>query len=777
MLLQRKQQKGMALIFVMIAIVVILAALGIVMTNVQSAKHDTDNAYAIITVEEAAQAGVDMAVTRLWSDYIANNGNTTGNWASFRYYLDNVLQIPKNEDLNFNGVRDADEAGNGDAVFDQYPTGYNNRGWAMPGFPKDLLDPSTQRVLATVDSVHIGRYDGVSVATLTVTATASFQGRSRSAVQVLSIGGSAWPGTQFAILANNISCILCHAEFKSLPMEINTDPTKYGTFDRIKIAALESMLVRKTEAYSNIAGTIYTRGRVYDQNLSEYTASGLAASTFKSYNFRTDNGKIIQNSSGAMSQVSLVNATSNPQGDLNQFANLYMNYPSASDAQTDGPLPQSFPAPYPDENENRLVDDSEFDVIVNSANGRIDFEYGPDAPAGGAITSGVAFGVPTGGAYSDTTLPTASNSALNSLESTGSYDGNLILVGTDDDPIIIDRTVAVDGDLVIKGPIRGYGQILVRGNAYVVGDVTYKDAPGEFGVDEDGNENAFALVAGGSIIMGDYLTVRGVNHTALNGDQYPNWAQYSIHSRSANNSNNVTLRVSGVYKTETLKWGYFDPYSVDPGQATATYQGRQYSFTTSELMLFNNLELTKALADSTYVPRFYGLRESQPNNVYVFDSTEEHAVHYSRSGVKLLSAYLTEKGYPLDILTRAVYQYCNPSGNWMSESTLRNIWFADEATRPSAGRNFKFDGLLYSNNSIWCMVRSKTRHYSNTNGSMDIRGGVLAADLGVFVPGNGSTVGLNLQYDPRVERFLEVRDTNKVTFNRAAFYFVESTGA
>lgn len=777
MSIRRTQQDGMALIFVMIAILVILAALGIVMTNVQSAKKDTDNAYAITAVEEAAQAGVDMAVKSLWSDYIANNGNTTGNWASFRYFLDNVLQIPKNEDINFNGVRDPEEAGNGDAVFDKYPTGYDRRGWAMPGFPKELKDPATLRVLATIDSVHIGRYDGVSVATLTVMATATVEGRSKSAVQVLNIGGSAWPGTQFAILANNISCILCHAEFKSLPLENNTSPTKYGTFDRIKIAALESMLVRKTEAASNIAGTVYTRGKVYDENLAQYTAAGLAASTFKAYNFRTDNGKIIQNSSGAMSQVSLVNATKNPQGDLNQFANLYMNYPSDSGAQTDGPLPQSFPAPYPDENENRIVDDSEFDVIVNSANGRIDFEYGPDAPAGGAIKSGVAYGVPTGGVYSGTALPTASNAALDSLSSTGTYDGNLILLGSDTDPIMIDRTVAVNGDLVIKGPIRGYGQILVRGNAYVVGDVTYKDAPGAFGVDEDGNENAFALVAGGSILMGDYLTVRGVNHTALNGDQYPNWAQYSISTRDSTLSNSVTMKVSGVNKTETLKWGYFDPYSVDPGQANTSYQGRQYSFTTSELMLFNNLELTKALADTSYIPRFYGLRESQPNNIYVFDSTEEHAVHYNRSGVKLLSTYLTQKGYPLDILTRGVYQYCNPSGNWMSESTLRNVWFADEATRPSAGRPFKFDGLLYSNNSIWCIVRSKTRHKSNTNGAMDIRGGVLAADLGVFVPGNGSTVGLNLKYDPRVERFLEVRDTSKVTFSRSAFYFAEPSGA
>ena len=762
-----RRKRGMALLFVMMAIVVILGALALIMTQVQSAKRDTDHAYALVLAEEAAFAGIDMAVTRLWSDYIVSNGNTTGNWASYRFYLNNVLEIPKNEDLNFNGVQDPNETGDGDGIFDTYPSDYDRRGWALLDSPLELIDPDTEQVISTLESVHIARYDEVSRSVLTVTATGSAMGKTRTAVQVLHIGGRPTPHTQFAILANNISCILCHAEFLSLPLEINSDPAHYGTFDRIKIAALESMLVRKTGAYSNVAGTIYTRGQVYDESNKLYTPSGLAASTLKAYNFRNDNGKIIQNETGAMTKVSLANATVNEDGELNQFANLYLNYPEDPILQTDGPLPGSFPAPFPDENGDRYVNDEEFERIVNTANGRLDFEFGPDAPAGGSIMAGVAFGVPKGSIYTGTGLPTSSNEALASLSETGSYQGNLILVGTDDDPIIIDKTVAIDGDLLIKGPIKGYGQILVRGNAYLMGDVTYKDAPGVFGQDEEGNENAFALVAGGSIMMGDYLTVRGVNHSARDNEQYPKWSQYSIHTRQAHLQNNVTI--DGV--TETLRWGYFDEWSVDSGQIVPGRPGQQFCFTTSELKLFNKLELEKALADPDYVPRFYGLRESQPNNIYIYDANDEHAVRYTASGVKLLSDYLVEKGLPLDILDRAAYHYCSPDSNWISEDTLRNIWFEDELSRPSSGRPFRFDGLLYSNNSIWAIVRSKTRHYSNTNGSMDIRGGVIAADLGVFVPGNGSTVGLRLYYDPRVERFLEIRDTSRISFERAAFYF------
>ena len=773
----RRNESGMALILVMIAVIVVLGALGVVMTQVQSAKKQSDHACAMVLLEEAAQAGIDIAYKRLWDDYIQASGNTTRNWASYRYYLNNELDIPINEDLNFNGAKDAEEVGNGDSTFDVYPTGYDQRGKALLDEPINFADSDSGHVLATLENVHVARYDEWSQAHLTITSTAASEGDQKTAVQVMTIGAKKQAHPEYPILANNISCILCHAEILSLPLALNTDPDEYGSFDRIKIASLESMLVRKSGAHSNIAGTVYTRGKVYQEDGSLFSASDLQESTFKGYRFSGEDGKILQNDSGDMATTSLLNADKNAGGELEQFANLYMDYPLDEDQQTDGTVPNSFPSPYPDENNNRRVDDEEFEVIVNSANGRLDFAFASEEEGTGEVDAGVAFGIPEGGVYDGTALPEVSNGALASLQG-GSYDGNLILVGTDDDPITINKTVAIDGDLVITGPIKGYGQLLVSGNVYVTGDVTYADAPGEFGVDDAGNENAFALVAGGSIMMGDYLTVRGVNHSYYNNKKYPKWSQYSIHSRSEHESN--TISKNGV--TETLEWGYFDPWSVDSGELVPGRPehpdgrpGQQFSFTTSELKLFNNLELEKALADPDYVPRFYGLRESQPNNIYLYDSGDEHSVRYSESGVKLLSDYIIAEGLPLDILDRAVYHYCSPAQNWISEDTLRQIWFNDEMTRPSSGRPFQFDGLLYSNNSIWCIVRSNTRHKSYTNGEMRIRGGVIAADLGMFVPGNGSTVGLSLYYDPRVQRFFDVTDTNNVVPARTAFYYQRET--
>lgn len=759
---KRGNQDGIALVFAMLAIIVILGAMGLVMTGVQRSKNETEHAYNNVVLEEAAQAGIDIAVEQLWNEYKISSGNTTGNVASYRFYLNNTAEIPINEDLNFNGTKDVGEEGNGDGVFDHPPTGSNKYGKSILDSPILLKKPGTETVLATIEDVRVARYDTVYESRLTVRSTASLDGATKTAVQVLRIGGAPFDHGQFAILANNISCILCHAEVRNLDMERNKDAKLYGTFNRVKVAALESLLVRTgAEPDSRVAGSVYTRGKVYQPNGTLYTAAGLASTGFDAYSFSSTDGKVNQSATGALTTTNLVNATKNTKGDLSQFANLYMEYPSDPKKQTDGPLPGTFPAPYPDTDGDRKVDDSEFDVIVNTANGSISFDLGKKDPSG-AITNGVAYGLPKGSVYTGTTLPASSNSALSTLSSSGAYDGNLILVGTDADPIKINNTVAIDGDLVIKGTIEGEGKLLVRGNTYVIGDVTYKDAPGEFGKSASGETNAFALVSGGSVMMGDYTTIRGVNHTSYDADKFPTWSQYSIDTRTKNRSNNV----SRLGSTQTLKWGYFDQWSTDPNGKVAGKPGQQFSFTMSELQLFNKLELDKAVADKNYTPRFYGLRESQPNNIWLYAATDEHAVHYNDTGVKLLSDYLVQKGYPLSILSKAAYHYLNPSGNWMSEDQLRQFWYDDEMSRPSSGRDFKFDGLVYSNNSIFNIVRSMERHLSNSYGKMTIRGGVIAADLGMFVPG-----GLKLQYDPRVERFLNVADTQQVLFARAAFYF------
>ncbi len=52
-----------------------------------------------------------------------------------------------------------------------------------------------------------------------------------------------------------------------------------------------------------------------------------------------------------------------------------------------------------------------------------------------------------------------------------SFKGNLVLIGTRDEPIRIERDVFVDGDLVIKGYYTGNGTIYATGNIYIPADL------------------------------------------------------------------------------------------------------------------------------------------------------------------------------------------------------------------------------------------------------------------------------------------------------------------
>lgn len=717
----RQGREGMALILVILAVIVILGAITLVATRVQTAKLRTDRAVTQARLEETCKAGVDIAIARLWYDYVVGNGNTTGNLASYRVFINTL--VPNNEDLNGNGTKDAGESdSNGNGTFESNPAGV------------DFIREIDNRTLGTGEQivrVNVTRTDDIAGSFFTIASTGRVGNQTQTSTQTVRVSGQLFTGFEYCILANNVNCILCHARFQPLDLATNTDTSLYGTFDRIKVGSLQSLMVRTGSdafaANSIVAGTTYSRGSVYDQNANPITATGLANSTFDAFKFSTTNGKITQNSSGVMTKVNVANASKNSDGDLNQFANLYLNYPNTKSAMTDGELPTSFPAPFNDENGNRLVDDSEFNAIMNAAEG--------------SVTGGTVFGVASGSTYTGTGLPSASNSALSDLAD-GTYDGNLILTGTEANPIVIDGKIAVNGDLVLAGKVKGWGQIQVRGNAYVVGDTTYADAPGEFGQAADGTKNGMALVAGGNIIMGDYLTRTGLDKSGTSSVL----SEYQAETRT---KNKVVATGKDV--------GYYGAKISDPGFYTSSEP--LTSFTTSELMQFNQFEYEKAVANSSYKPRYYRIRPSQP--IYRNTGEDQCAFYYTDSGIKTVTTDSSTS--ILDL---------SPKNYWISEAQLRDIWWADEQTRPSSGRDFKFDGLLYSNNAIFTIVRSYTRHKSNTFGRMTIRGSIVCPDLGVLVPGKDDTTSrtaLQMFYDRRVKSFFQIEDTTQASFRRLVY--------
>jgi hypothetical protein len=230
----RKHQEGMALVAVILAAIIILGALTLVVAKVHTTKRFTDVTVERAIVDEAAKSGIDNAVAMLWDAYVTSNGNTTGNWASYRVFLNNYV-IPNNEDLDYDGLQGPEENdANGNGTFDV----------ADPTVLVDDSDPIELANGATIDLITVNRTDDISGTTLTITARANYVNETQTAVQTVRVAGLPFDGFQYAVMANNINCILCHAEFRQIDLELNTDPTQYNTFDRIKIAALESLLFR-----------------------------------------------------------------------------------------------------------------------------------------------------------------------------------------------------------------------------------------------------------------------------------------------------------------------------------------------------------------------------------------------------------------------------------------------------------------------------------------------------------------------------------------------------
>ena len=633
----------------------------------------------------SAESGQALAKSALWADYVST-----------------TLTSP---------VKASGEVGNRTTY-----TAYLNNIGLTDGTQKTIASSVSVGTGQSVDSVYVRRQDQSGATVLTVSSVGRAAGSASQTIRaVYRIEGEAFKGFEFAILAKNVNCIMCHATIDNVDRVFNTDATKQGSFDRVKVASLESMLIRTTSALSNVAGTVYTRGIVTDKTGNSITNLSPTGQGLEGYAINSTTGKITE----PLTAVGLTNTTGTP---LPQNGNLYMNYPTTSTGMTDGELPAAFPPPFPDDNGNKIVDDAEYADVALGANG--------------GVSGGVIYGLVAGSTYSGATLPGAGNKASLSQ----SFDGNLIHVGTTANPIQLSGTLAVNGDVVLQGVVKGTGQIYARGNVYVTGDVTYADGTNggnrTFGTASDGTQNALSLAAGKNILVGDYLTP---------------------------SSGNILLNTS-----------------IDPGNQSGN---QRFSFTMSEITLFNRGEWTKSQKflpdvnnnlvanttyDASYVPRYYTMNAGDP--VYIYNKPKNGSGTYwdpastSWQGSEHASRYDTTLLTKLDAgdpkLAGATSIALSSANNWISPTTLKNFWIADENARAS-GAEFKFDGQLYTNNSIFTLTRS----VSKTGGKMAVNGAVVAADVGILAAN-----GLALSYDSRLKAFLKIKDDSKIAMAQSAWF-------
>lgn len=207
------------------------------------------------------------------------------------------------------------------------------------------------------------------------------------------------------------------------------------------------------------------------------------------------------------------------------------------------------------------------------------------------------------------------------------------------------------------------------------------------------------------------------------------------------------------------------------------------SFTQSEMSLFNRGEWTKtqqylpdknnvlvpnATYDPGYVPRYYTMNAGDP--VYIYNKPAAGKGTYwdpsslSWQGLEHIQnydlTYLTKLNAGDPALASARTIALSSTNSWISPATLKDLWIADENARPS-GSEFKFDGQMYTNNSIFALTRSSSKN----GGKMIVNGAVVAADVGILTPQS-----LKLNYDSRLKAFLKIKDDSKVTFTQATWY-------
>ncbi|MBL8842623.1 MAG: hypothetical protein JNL90_13975 [Planctomycetes bacterium] len=688
---RRRGARGMALVTVLSLLTATAGVTYLCLSSSMTALDRTTERIETSRLESTAASAADLLAANVWNGFVAANGGTAGNLNEFRTYLaaqTNLFGTP---------IPDAGAPFDARAAL-RLPTGSD-------GAPRLGGLAIAQLTVRRIDSAT--RTDLEIEATAQTGATAD--AGARTVRQVVSIAGDPFDGFAYGLLSNNVNCIFCHARFDNAERFYNTDPTKHGTFDRIRVGTLESMLVRVGSAESQIAGTLYVRGKVTDKTgnlLPDLHGSSVTGNDFDTV------GKLLQDSNGDMAQVELYAGSATP------FQHLYMDYPLDESQQVDGPLPASFPPPVPDLDGDKLVDADEFAEVAGSATG--------------SLSAGVIFGVDKAASYSGSALPTTSNLASVS----GTTDKRLILRGTDANPLQIEGMVAVDGDVVIEGVIKGDGVLLASGNVYVLGNLTYADgvdANGArtFGRATDGTKNALAVAAGGNILIGNYLTDANGAMVTGNGSGKFNFtmSELMLFNRTEWSRTQAQLpNKYGVLKDNPL----YDP----------TYKPRYYVHGNNDPVLVFNKTGTKTTKDHYF---------SVPNKTWM---GKEHLGDYD---TKYMSSYAV--GSPT--YNAAAIVTLGPKGNWISESTLSN--FCGQVDAAHDGGPLVIDSLLYTNNSAFALVRDDSVY----GGQMTLNGALVAADTGVLVPGNG-TLGLQLNYDARLASKLNLTDiTGPTTMTRS----------
>ncbi len=472
------------------AVVSMLAILGVLLMSLLGGsveqKQWSDGQEYDSRVEAIADTAIALAANRIWTDFEAFAGPNGMHPWNFRTYME--------------GLGITDQAGVTMPAAQSFLAAANLSQDGEGHYPMSG---------GYITDIGIVRVDSLDSTRITISARASMNpvntpGRDNNQAtvqQTFEVTRPDWQGMDYALLANNVNCILCHAEIDDAERFYNQDPLAQNSFDRVRVGSLESIHIR-SNPNSKIAGTLYLGGEALEADgdpLTNWGSLNLQSAAFGS------DAKLIEDGFGNLSWGSFepADATEPEAGE-----NLYLDYLANGDeGQVDGALPGYFPSPFPDNGgydpatgvatpglaDNRVLDRNEF---LASAQAAI-----------GSLSGGRSAVVPEGTVLNDLGELDSALDAGN-LGIGGVTTGNVILHGTKANPIVLDGTVAIDGDLIISGYVKGQGSLMASGNVFIPGDLLYEDGTNgdgqrTYGVSSDGALNSLALTAGGNVTIGD----------------------------------------------------------------------------------------------------------------------------------------------------------------------------------------------------------------------------------------------------------------------------------
>lgn len=539
------------------------------------------------------------------------------------------------------------------------------------------------------------------------------------------LGVRRWAGLDYAMLANNINCMMCHAEIDSAQRRYDLASAR-GDYDRVKIGARDTVVLRSPSS-SFFAGSMHVAGEVLDTSgypVTSWSGFGLESAQLSA------SGKIVEDASGVMSRQSASYASAGSQN-----GSVYRRY-GAPDPMDDGDLPSAFPPPFADDGgidpatglpdasgaDNRVVDSFEFHATTSGFTGAVSGGVIHVIPPGGVVASAAEL---TAAVTTDTVAALGPQSTAEAV----------FLTGTLADPILLNGDVGIEGDVVIRGYVKGRGAIYATGTVYLPSDVQYLD-DSRFGEASDGTENLLGLVAGRNVIFGRIF------HPAYgSGDVY------------GVGSSMPSFAVCATGEFNRREWAKTQPMLPASGE---------------DLAAPGTWTATNPLYDGAgYIPRYYRFTDSVPVGIFnkqsYFDPATETWI-----GPELAwdwdTSYLTfadptdpsdpnlfdGSGHPTAVVESLT------AGSWISDALLEQMIDDAMAARPNG--ELRIDAALYSSNAIIGMASN----YDTSDGELRIRGAVIGADLGLLAPD-----GLTVLYDERVRDLLHIDGDTEVVLHES----------